>query len=117
MFVLSLPPRYFGGHPLQPASAYNGGRGQYMWPATGSDGGSNKAPGGLYTGTDPNVAPGALLAIPAAVSATLTMTTVAGAKIRQALTDYGGCVQGILKSPVLPVIPPTPADLVRPLPR
>lgn len=83
---------YFGGHPLQPASVYNGGRGQYMWPATGSDGGSNKAPGGLYTGTDPNVAPGALLAIPAAVSAMLTMTTVAGAKIKQALTDYGGYI-------------------------
>eukprot|EP00658_Telonema_sp_P-2_P011827 TRINITY_DN1452_c0_g1_i21.p2 TRINITY_DN1452_c0_g1~~TRINITY_DN1452_c0_g1_i21.p2 ORF type:complete len:327 (-),score=66.63 TRINITY_DN1452_c0_g1_i21:1985-2965(-) len=38
---------YYGETKLQPDSAYNGGRAQYLWPATGSDGGSNKAPGGL----------------------------------------------------------------------
>eukprot|EP00037_Helgoeca_nana_P008673 m.77056 g.77056 ORF g.77056 m.77056 type:complete len:394 (+) comp19083_c0_seq1:25-1206(+) len=83
---------YFGGHPLQPPSAYNGGRCQYVWPATGSDGGTNKAPGGLYTGTDPNVAPGALLSIPANISETIKTTTVVGAKIKQALVDYGAYI-------------------------
>jgi hypothetical protein len=35
---------YYGLAPLQNASAYNGGRRQYLWPATGSDGGTNSAP-------------------------------------------------------------------------
>eukprot|EP00039_Didymoeca_costata_P002183 m.58082 g.58082 ORF g.58082 m.58082 type:complete len:201 (+) comp11154_c0_seq4:726-1328(+) len=61
-------------------------------PATGSDSGSEKAPGGLYGGSDPNVAPGALLAIPATIASTLNMTTVVGNKIKQALTDYGGYI-------------------------
>lgn len=83
---------YYGMHPLQSASAYNGGRRQYLWPATGSDGGSNKAPGGLYGGDDPYVAPGALLGLPAAVSASINTSTVVGHKIKQALTDYGGYI-------------------------
>jgi hypothetical protein len=56
------------------------------------DGGTNKAPGGLYTGTDPNVAPGALLSIPANISETIKTTTVVGAKIKQALVDYGAYI-------------------------
>jgi len=83
---------YYGEKPLQPANSYNNGRRQYVWPATGSDGGSNKAPGGLYTGTDPNVAPGTLLAIPGPVAAGLHMTTVVGSKIMAALVDYGAYI-------------------------
>eukprot|EP00750_Incisomonas_marina_P021251 INCI4238.2.p1 GENE.INCI4238.2~~INCI4238.2.p1 ORF type:complete len:261 (-),score=36.78 INCI4238.2:227-1009(-) len=83
---------YYGLAPLQNASAYNGGRCQYLWPATGSDSGSDKAPGGLYGGTDPNVAPGALLALPTDVAETIVTKTVAGRKIKQALVDYGGYI-------------------------
>ena len=83
---------YFGGHKLANDSAYNGGRSQYVWPAVGSDGGSNKAPGGLYTGTDPHVAPGALLAIPASAASGVKTTTVAGGKIKRALVEYGGYI-------------------------
>lgn len=81
---------YYGAAKLQQDSAYNGGRAQYLWPATGSDSGSNKAPGGLYGGKDPHVAPGALLALPADVAASLNMTTPVGKKLAAALTDYGG---------------------------
>ena len=83
---------YYGRTKLQPDSPYNGGRGQYVWPATGSDGGSNKAPGGLYQGNDPAVVPGALLAIPASAAAAFNVTTTAGAKIKAALTDYGAYI-------------------------
>lgn len=78
--------------PLQNATANNQGRGQYIWPATGSDGGSNQAPGGLYEGTDPALAPGTLLAIPAALASIVKTSTVAGQKIKQALVDYGGYI-------------------------
>jgi hypothetical protein len=83
---------YYGKAPLAPASAYNGGRRQYIWPATGSDSGTNKAPGGLYTGTDPHVAPGSLMALPAHVAETINMTTTVGKKIKQALVDYGAYI-------------------------
>ena len=83
---------YYGLTRLQPTSAYNGGRGQYVWPATGSDGGTEKVPGGLYGGSDPNVAPGALLAVPAEVAKEVKTTTVAGGKVLQALVDYGGYI-------------------------
>merc|ERR1719329_1032985 len=33
---------YYGDARLQPSSDYNGGRGQYVGPATGSDSGTNK---------------------------------------------------------------------------
>jgi len=36
---------YYGLKPLQNISEYNQGRRQYTWPATGSDGGTEKAPG------------------------------------------------------------------------
>lgn len=68
------------------------GRNQYVWPAIGSDSGSQKpgAEGGLYKGSDRNFAPGSLLAIPPAVADSVKTTTAVGAKIKQALTDYGG---------------------------
>ena len=78
--------------PLANYTPYNQGRRQYLWPATGSDGGSDKAPGGLYTGTDPNVAPGALLAIPETTARHLNMSTVVGRKIKEALVDYGAYI-------------------------
>ena len=55
-------------------------------------GSSERAPGGLYTGDDPHVAPGALLALPAAVAAGINTSTIAGSLIKRALTDYGGYV-------------------------
>lgn len=81
---------YYGLQPLAKPTAYNGNRTQYVWPATGSDSGSNRVPGGLYSGTDKNVVPGALLAIPA--NATVHTATIPGGKIKQALTDYGGYI-------------------------
>lgn len=82
---------YYGLRPLAPHSdCYNGGRRQYVWPATGSDGGTEKAPGGLYGGTNPHVAPGSLLAIPADLAGSVNVTTVVGKKIKEALTNYGG---------------------------
>jgi len=83
---------YYGGARLQPSSEYNEGRGQYVWPATGSDSGSNRAPGGLYQGRNPHVVPGALLAIPSAQADSVTTTTVIGAKIKQAMVDYGAYI-------------------------
>ena len=56
--------QYFGEYKLQMMSDYNGGRSQYVWPATGSDSGSQKAPGGLYTGKNKHIVPGALLSFP-----------------------------------------------------
>jgi len=58
-----------------------------VWPATGSNAGNSS---GAYTGTNPYVAPGALLAIPAAVAPAVAVTTTIGRKIKQALVDYGG---------------------------
>lgn len=58
----------------------------------GVDSGTEHAPGGLYTGTDPNVAPGALLAIPEDVAQNVVTTTVVGTKIKQALVDYGAYI-------------------------
>lgn len=80
---------YYGGSPLSPGSSFNGNRRQFVWPATGSDSGSQKAPGGLYTGTNPHLAPGALLAIPGDIAGSVKVSTPVGAKIKQALIDYG----------------------------
>ena len=88
------------------------GRNQYVWPAIGSDGGSNNPgpAGGLYRGVDRNFAPGSLvrlfdrfstdsemimfvfcltrqLAIPPADAEKLKTTTAVGAKIKQALVE------------------------------
>lgn len=75
-----------------PVSLATGGRCQYVWPATGSDSGSEKAPGGLYTGTNPALVPGALLAIPPELAPTVVTSTEVGSRIKQALTDYGGYI-------------------------
>ena len=85
---------YYGRSKLQNDSAHNGGRTQYLWPATGSDSCSSGAPGGCYGGTDPNVAPGALLALdPTSASfAALNVSTEVGHRVKQALTDYGGYI-------------------------
>ena len=83
---------YYGLAKLAADSPYNGGRSQYVWPATGSDSGSEHTPGGLYGGTDPHVAPGALLAIPSAIAASVATSTAIGAKLKAALTTYGGYI-------------------------
>lgn len=88
---LSGTHHYFGAYPLQNATAYNGGRRQYVWPATGSDSGS-QFPHPYYHGTNPHLAPGALLALPQAVLANVTVTTVPGRQIRDALATYGGYI-------------------------
>jgi hypothetical protein len=90
-------PYYYGQAPmLQPPSAYNGGRGQYVWPATGSDTGSNVpcSAGGLYCGKDKYLAPGSLLAVPPSNRSLLAaaMQTTVGRKLLDALTDYGAYI-------------------------
>ena len=82
---------YFGLYKLANDSTYNGGRSQYVWPATGSDSGSSKVPGGLYSGTDPNMVPGALLSFPSSIS-TLSLKTTVGKKIFDALYNYGAYI-------------------------
>ena len=73
-------------HPCVPS----GGRNQYVWPAIGSDSGSQHG-GKLYFGQDKYLAPGSLLAIPPTLSETLkALKTPVGSKIAQALTDFGG---------------------------
>ena len=85
---------YYGvihGHPLQPATAGNGGRTQYVWPATSSDNYCCwKAHPLAYNGSVPAMAPGALLAIPRELAATVKPTTVPGQRIKAALVSYGG---------------------------
>ena len=93
---------YFGGYPLQNSSAYNGGRQQYHWPATGSDGGTGNClngkqdaghgPNCTYSGLLPGLSEGSLLAIPSAVAASVAVNTTVGAKIKAVLTDYGGYI-------------------------
>ena len=84
---------YYGAAPLQPSTAYNGGRRQYVWPATGSDSGSVRP--GFYTGTLAALAPGSLLAVPAEVARVTVapkLRTRPGTKFLRALTDYGGYI-------------------------
>ena len=84
---------YYGGAQLNPATPANGGRDQYVWPATGSNQGfCHLCPGGTYNGTNEYVAPGALLAIPAHLAARVKTTTVIGGKIKQAMVDYGAYI-------------------------
>jgi hypothetical protein len=60
----------------------------YRWPADTCDGSAPTR----YTGTDPNVQPGSLLAVPQAVADALApqLTSVPAKKILDALTSYGG---------------------------
>lgn len=82
---------YYGAKRLNPRTPFNRGATQYVWPATGSNQGfCNFCATGTYNGTNRYVAPGALLAIPAANAASVATTTVIGGKIKQALVDYGG---------------------------
>jgi hypothetical protein len=82
---------YFGGADLNPKTPSNGGRTQYVWPATGSDGYTRSTNSPLvYNGTNPLLAPGALLAIPPAAALDLALKTVPGSRLRDALVHYGG---------------------------
>jgi hypothetical protein len=93
---------YYGGKQLNPPTVDNGGRTQYIWPATGSNAGFDNASGtsGSYIGKNPYVVPGALLAIPAQTAASVQVTTVVGARIKQAMVDYGAyIVDGSGKGP------------------
>ena len=85
---------YYGKTQLQPRDPqYHAGT-QYVWPAIGSNSGPNPTLNGSrgYTGTDRFVAPGALLAIPANVAATVETTTIPGGKIKRAMMDYGAYI-------------------------
>ena len=74
-------------------AAANGGRTQYVWPATGSNAKFvNGKATAYYTGKNKYLAPGALLAIPASRAATVNTTTPIGRKIRQAMIDYGAYI-------------------------
>ena len=89
---------YYGGlqkRRLQPATKSNGGRTQYVWPATGSDGytwDSNRRLG--YNGSNPHLAPGALLALPEAVASAPIphLHTAPGKRIAAAFRDYVGYI-------------------------
>ena len=72
----------YGQAKLQPTSSENGGRRQYFWPChwVGRSG-SEKAPGGLYTGKTPHVVPGALLVVPANNNLAMN-STVAGSRLK-----------------------------------
>lgn len=95
---------YYGGGAskktkLQQPSVANGGRTQYVWPATGSDGytWATCQPGArclAYNGTNPHLAPGPLLALPEAVAATLrpALQTEPARRIADAFRDYGGYI-------------------------
>ena len=104
---------YYGLEKLQKDSLNNGGRSQYLWPATGSDSGTEKAPGGLYTGQDPAIAPGALLAIPAAVASAVNTSTVAGGRIKQVRFS----APSPLHPPCTPPAPPLHLACTSPAPR
>jgi hypothetical protein len=77
---------YYGLKRLNPSTAFNGGRTQYVWPATGSNSGCCN---GKYNGSNPYVAPGALLALTASDADEVNTTTVIGTKIKDAMRDYG----------------------------
>ena len=81
---------YFGKQKLQPATPYNGGRCQYVWPATGSDSASEKP--GFYGGSNPHIVPGALLAIPSPSASSVIARTVVGKKIKEAMVNYGAYI-------------------------
>eukprot|EP00051_Salpingoeca_urceolata_P019993 m.296049 g.296049 ORF g.296049 m.296049 type:complete len:467 (-) comp19519_c2_seq1:96-1496(-) len=74
---------------------YYGGKAAptFRWPALGSDGYTHQDSSPLrYNGTNPLFVPGALLAIPPGVGATLDCRSVPACKIRDALVDYGAYV-------------------------
>lgn len=87
---------YYGviqGHVLQPATPANGGRTQYLWPATSSDNYCCWPKHPLaYNGSLPYLAPGALLAIPRELAPAVHTTTAPGQKIKEALVSFGGYI-------------------------
>ena len=69
--------------------------GTYRWPAKNSDGGADgvQNPAQHYSGTNPALAQGALLALlPSATERSLGLTTAAGKKLFHAFQDYGAYV-------------------------
>jgi hypothetical protein len=58
----------------------------HRWPADTCDGSAPTR----YTGKDPNVQPGSLLAVPPSVAAAMTLTSEPARRILHALTEYGG---------------------------
>jgi hypothetical protein len=78
-----------GGRSLQPHTPENGGRTQYVWPATSSDNYANygRSPIG-YNGSLPYLAPGALLAIPRSHAKRVNTSTIPGKIIKRALIEY-----------------------------
>eukprot|EP00940_MAST-03C_sp_MAST-3C-sp2_P001700 g1700.t1 len=86
---------YYGASQLNPSTIENGGRTQYTWPATGSNGGwSNvtNTSSANYLGTNKYVVPGALLAIPATSAGRVNTKTVIGSKIKDAMINYGAYI-------------------------
>ena len=85
---------YYGGKQLQPRTEDNGGRTQYLWPATGSNEGFDTKTGksDSYRGTNPYVAPGSLLAIPKTLEKEVKVKTLIGKKVKDALINYGGYI-------------------------
>jgi hypothetical protein len=85
---------YYGKTQLQPFDPPHHSGTQYVWPAIGCNSGPNPTLNSSrgYTGTNSFVAPGALLAIPRALAATLTTTTTPGEKIKRAMVDYGAYI-------------------------
>ena len=83
---------YYGASQQNPKTADNGGRSQYVWPATGSNAGFTNGSSGSYIGTNPHVSPGALLAIPASVAPSVHVTTALGGIFLQAMVDYGAYI-------------------------
>jgi hypothetical protein len=62
-----------------------------VWPAIQHDGYAFNMSNRLhYGGSNPNLAPGSLLAVPSAVASGVNTTTVPGKRILDALTGYGG---------------------------
>ena len=83
---------YYGASQQNPKTADNGGRSQYMWPATGSNAGFTNGSSGSYIGTNPHVTPGALLAIPSQHAKDVETSTAIGLKIKNAMVDYGAYI-------------------------
>ena len=85
----------FAGRTAQAATESNGGRTQYVWPATGSDGYTWDEKSRLvYGGANQHLAPGALLALPEAVAGALLphLKTAPAKRVAAAFRDYGGYV-------------------------
>ena len=64
-----------------------------VWPALDHDGYAfNKSNRLHYGGSNPNLAPGALLAVPSSIAPSVKLTTEPGRRILAALTGFGGYI-------------------------